>query len=79
MGTVEPVGVCSGVSSDRSSGEPPACREQKDNRQVAETLVISERTVGTHVEHVFNKLGVGSRVQVAAWAIQHGLLGAALA
>lgn len=37
------------------------------NREIAAALYISERTVDTHVEHILAKLGVRSRVQVAAW------------
>lgn len=43
------------------------------NREIASQLVISERTADTHVQHILNKLGVGSRVQVAAWAVEHRL------
>ncbi len=43
------------------------------NREIASRLVISERTADTHVQHILNKLGVDSRVQVAAWAVEHGL------
>jgi non-specific serine/threonine protein kinase len=35
------------------------------NREIAEQLVISKRTVDSHVEHVFAKLGITSRVQLA--------------
>jgi len=37
------------------------------NKEIAETLVISPRTVEAHVEHVLVKLGFTSRTQVAAW------------
>ncbi|OPX05621.1 LuxR C-terminal-related transcriptional regulator [Gordonia sp. i37] len=37
------------------------------NRQIAEKLMISRRTVETHVEHVFTKLGYRSRTQLANW------------
>jgi predicted ATPase/DNA-binding NarL/FixJ family response regulator len=43
------------------------------NRQIAERLVIAEGTVGVHVVHILNKLGFHSRVQVAAWAAEHGV------
>jgi DNA-binding CsgD family transcriptional regulator len=35
------------------------------NRRIAEDLVISERTVDTHVQHILAKLGVANRVQLA--------------
>jgi non-specific serine/threonine protein kinase len=38
------------------------------NRAIAERLCRSQRTVETHTENIFNKLGVGSRSEVATWA-----------
>jgi non-specific serine/threonine protein kinase len=37
------------------------------NRVIAERLFLSPRTVETHVQHLMDKLGVGSRAQIAAW------------
>jgi predicted ATPase/DNA-binding CsgD family transcriptional regulator len=45
----------------------------KTNRQIAEALVVSERTVATHLDHIFTKLGVSSRTAVATFALRHGL------
>jgi len=39
------------------------------NRQIAEALVLSVRTVDGHLESILTKLGFTSRVQVATWAI----------
>jgi pimeloyl-ACP methyl ester carboxylesterase/DNA-binding CsgD family transcriptional regulator len=44
------------------------------NREIAERLVIAERTAEGHVQSILNKLGFNSRVQVAAWAISQGLV-----
>jgi predicted ATPase/DNA-binding CsgD family transcriptional regulator len=44
------------------------------NRQIADELVITERTAETHVCRILSKLGLGSRAQIAAWALDHGLL-----
>ena len=44
------------------------------NRQIADELVISEWTADSHVRHILTKLGFRSRVQVAAWATEQGLL-----
>jgi predicted ATPase/DNA-binding NarL/FixJ family response regulator len=38
------------------------------NGEIASELVISARTVETHVQHIMDKLGVGSRAQIAAWS-----------
>lgn len=46
------------------------------NRQIGEALVITEGTARIHVAHVLAKLDLRSRVQVAAWAAERGLLGA---
>jgi non-specific serine/threonine protein kinase len=45
----------------------------KSNREIAELLVVGERTIETHVGHVLSKLGFTSRAQVAAWAVEKGL------
>ncbi len=47
-----------------------------DNDSIAEALVISPQTVRTHIQNVLVKLEVHSRLEAAALAIQHGLLGA---
>ncbi|HWH34039.1 MAG TPA: response regulator transcription factor [Acidimicrobiales bacterium] len=44
------------------------------NRQVADSLTISERTVGRHLSNIFVKLGVSSRTAAAAFAYEHGLV-----
>ncbi|GAC1327602.1 MAG: LuxR family transcriptional regulator [Chloroflexota bacterium] len=43
------------------------------NREIAAALVIAERTVTNHIEHVFNKLSFRSRAQVAVWATEQRL------
>jgi DNA-binding CsgD family transcriptional regulator len=45
----------------------------RSNRAIAETLVLSERTVATHVGNILAKLNVASRAQIAAWASEKGL------
>jgi predicted ATPase/DNA-binding CsgD family transcriptional regulator len=45
----------------------------KTNREIAIILVIAERTADTHVQNILNKLGLGSRAQIAGWAVAHGL------
>ena len=45
----------------------------KSNREIAEILVVSERTIETHVGNILAKLGFASRAQIAAWAVEQGL------
>jgi non-specific serine/threonine protein kinase len=68
-----------------ASGGPLTRREQEvaalvarglTNRQIAARLVVTERTAGTHLERIMNKLGAHSRAKVAAWAVEHRLAGA---
>jgi HD-GYP domain-containing protein (c-di-GMP phosphodiesterase class II) len=44
------------------------------NRQVAERLYISPKTVGHHVQHVYQKIGVSTRPAATVFAMQHDLL-----
>jgi predicted ATPase/DNA-binding CsgD family transcriptional regulator len=41
------------------------------NRQIADALMLSRRTVSTHLEHIFAKLGVQARAEVAVWITRH--------
>jgi DNA-binding CsgD family transcriptional regulator len=43
------------------------------NPQIAQQLFISRATVKTHLVHIFAKLSISSRSQLAAEAIQHGV------
>lgn len=43
------------------------------NREIAEALVITERTAESHVQHILEKLGINSRGRMAAWAVEQGL------
>jgi DNA-binding NarL/FixJ family response regulator len=45
------------------------------NREIAGTLMISEKTVARHVANIFLKLGVSSRAAATAYAYEHGLVG----
>jgi DNA-binding NarL/FixJ family response regulator len=46
----------------------------RSNRDIANALVISERTARTHVSNVLNKLALASRTQAALWAVREGLV-----
>lgn len=65
-----------GEPGDWLGGEALTSRERQiaelvarglSNREIAERLVISRRTVDAHVNHVFCKLGLSSRVQLTIW------------
>ena len=45
----------------------------KSNREIAEQLVLSERTVENHVGNILTKLGFNSRAQIAVWAVEKDL------
>lgn len=44
------------------------------NRQIAGQLVLSERTVGHHLAHIYDKTGRRTRAGAAVFAMEHGLL-----
>jgi DNA-binding CsgD family transcriptional regulator len=46
----------------------------QSNRDIAEALVLSEYTVARHVSNILAKLNVASRAQIAAWAVEKGLM-----
>ena len=44
------------------------------NKEVARQLVISPKTAGNHIEHIYSKVGASSRAKASLFAMQHGLL-----
>jgi non-specific serine/threonine protein kinase len=66
-------------STPRRSVDPLTSREREvailvangaDTRAIAEQLVISRNTARVHIERILSKLGLHSRAQLAAWAVQ---------
>ena len=73
--------VLARLRAERAAAHPLTTRERevlarlaagRTNRQIAAELVLSERTVETHVGHVLGKLGVANRAEAAAWATRNG-------
>jgi len=46
----------------------------RSNREIARALVLSEKTVKTHVSNILMKLDVADRTQAALYAVRHGLV-----
>jgi len=81
-GVVDALGIDPGVTpSPAPDGlSPRECEVLRQlargltNRGIAEALVISEKTVASHVSHIFTKLGVTSRAAATAYAYDHDLV-----
>jgi DNA-binding NarL/FixJ family response regulator len=44
------------------------------NKQIAEKLVISEKTARNHVERAYTKIGASNRIGASMYALRHGLV-----
>jgi DNA-binding NarL/FixJ family response regulator len=67
------------VPPQRDDSSPLTRRERQiadlvaqglSNKDTASTLVISQRTAESHVEHILTKLGFTNRAEVAAWTAE---------
>jgi ATP/maltotriose-dependent transcriptional regulator MalT len=45
----------------------------KTNKDIAVELVLSEHTIGRHLQNIYGKIRVGSRAAATAYAFEHGL------
>jgi len=55
-----------------------ALTQGNSNQEIADDLEISAKTVGHHVQHIYEKAGVRSRAAATVWAFQHDLVHATL-
>jgi DNA-binding NarL/FixJ family response regulator len=44
------------------------------NKAIAAEIYISEKTVEFHLDHIYDKIGVRSRLMAGVWAVQQGIL-----
>ena len=44
------------------------------NKAIAAEIFISEKTVEFHLDHIYTKIGVRTRLMAGVWALQRGLL-----
>ena len=44
------------------------------NKEIAEQLTISRKTAGSHIEHIYTKIGVSNRARASLFAVKHGLM-----
>lgn len=51
-----------------------ACSPGDTNKDIARRLHLSPRTVGHHVQHIYQKLGVSTRAGATLFGMQHDLL-----
>lgn len=45
----------------------------RTNKAIAATITISEKTVEFHLDHIYTKIGVRTRLLAGIWAMQQGL------
>lgn len=45
----------------------------KTNKAIANEIYISEKTVEFHLDHIYTKIGVRTRLMASVWALHHGI------
>jgi predicted ATPase/DNA-binding CsgD family transcriptional regulator len=64
------------VLSEREHSVVRLIASGRSNREIADELVITKKTAEAHVSHILTKLCLCSRVQIATWSLQHGVVDA---
>ncbi|RFU83084.1 DNA-binding response regulator [Streptomyces triticagri] len=64
-----------GSLTDREREVLGLIADGRSNREIARALVLSEKTVKTHVSNILMKLDLADRTQAALWAVRHGVAG----
>ncbi|MFI9308992.1 response regulator [Streptomyces triculaminicus] len=62
-----------GALTDREREVLALIADGRSNREIARALVLSEKTVKTHVSNILMKLDLADRTQAALWAVRHGI------
>lgn len=62
-----------GTLTDREREVLTLITDGRSNREIARALVLSEKTVKTHVSNILMKLDLADRTQAALWAVRHGI------
>jgi predicted ATPase len=62
------------VLSEREHSVARLIAGGRSNREIADELVITKKTAEAHVSHILTKLGLYSRVQIATWSLQQGVV-----
>ncbi|MEV0599036.1 response regulator transcription factor [Streptomyces sp. NPDC050315] len=62
-----------GSLTDREREVLALIADGRSNREIARALVLSEKTVKTHVSNILMKLDLSDRTQAALWAVRHGV------
>ncbi|MFF4321728.1 response regulator [Streptomyces sp. NPDC001568] len=63
-----------GSLTDREREVLGLIADGRSNREIARALVLSEKTVKTHVSNILMKLDLSDRTQAALWAVRHGMV-----
>ncbi len=59
--------------TEREVDVPQLVAQGMSNQEIAETLVVGERTVSTHVSNILDKLHLANRTQATLYALRKGL------